>query len=126
MAHRQAVLNRWLHRLDGQSTARQAAALARLAATASPSRIGALEALGRGAAGTTKRLAMMAMNRAAGRPFDAPLRQPRRQGGVEVNELGYADRLVRQPDVEAWCRRLREFRRSQRPGERPSLDRKRA
>jgi hypothetical protein len=52
----------------------------------------------------------MGVNAAAGRGFDLPLARPTRHAGVEVNELGYADRLVRQPDVERWCERIRKFR----------------
>ena len=57
-----------------------------------------------------KRLAQMGLNTALGRAFDTPLTRPAQHGGVEVNELGYADRLVRQPDVERWCRTIRRLR----------------
>ncbi len=109
-AGRADVLRKWLYRLDGGSTARQAQAIADYLVEARPTprrRPGALGASVRGAA---KRLGQMAINTALGRAFDLPLQRPARKGGIEVNELGYADRLVRQPDVDAWCARLRAFR----------------
>jgi surface carbohydrate biosynthesis protein len=109
-ANRAAVLRKWLFELDGGSTARQAAALARLAATGGAAPRRNPVAFGPLLRGAAKRLGQMAINRAVGRPFDLPLSKPASHGGIEVNELGYADRLTRQPDVAAWCARLRAFR----------------
>jgi hypothetical protein len=109
-AGRAQVLRRWLHRIDGESTARQAQAIADYIADAAPAPRRRPLALGRMGRGAPKRLAQMAVNTALGRDFDAPLRPPPRHHGVEVNELGYADRLVRQSDVNAWTERLRRFR----------------
>ena len=106
-AARAVVLRKWLHRLDGLSTARQANAIADYVAGAAPVPRRRPLAVGRGAA---KRLGQMALNAALGRAFDLPLRRPDHHGGIEINELGYADRLVRQPDVDAWVTRLRGFR----------------
>jgi surface carbohydrate biosynthesis protein len=109
-ASRAAVLTRWLYRLDGRSTVRQAAAIAELAArrTATPRRNPL--AYGWHLRGAAKRLGLMAVNRARGAPFDAALTKPATVAGIEVNELGFADRLTRQPDVVHWCATLREFR----------------
>jgi hypothetical protein len=109
-AGRAQVLRRWLYRLDGRSTARQAQAIADYIAVASPSPQRRPFALGRFGRGAPKRLAQMMVNHMLGRSFDLPLRQPAKHAGIEVNELGYADRLVRQPDVNAWTDRLRRFR----------------
>jgi hypothetical protein len=109
-AHRAALLRKWLYRLDGQATARQAAIIADFVRAGRAPRRRPL-ALGPSLRGATKRLAQMAVNTALGRGFDLPLAPPRRHDGVEINELGYVDRLTRQPDVEAWCARLRSLRR---------------
>jgi len=109
-AARAQVLRRWLYRLDGQSTAMQAKAIVECMAAAVPSPKRRPLALGRFGRGAPKRLAQMAVNTVMGRSFDLPLRAPVKHAGVEVNELGYADRLVRQPDVDAWTERLRRFR----------------
>ena len=109
-AGRAQVLGRWLHRLDGKSTARQAQAIAGHIAEAAPMPCRRPLALGRFGRGAPKRLAQMAVNAALGRDFDLPLRPPRLHHGIEVNELGYADRLVRQSDVNGWTERLRRFR----------------
>lgn len=108
-AGRAQVLSRWLHRIDGESTARQAQAIADYIAQAAPVTRRRPFALGRMGRGVPKRLARMAVNAAMGRDFDAPLGRPTRHNGIEVNELGYADRLVRQSDVNAWTERLRRF-----------------
>jgi hypothetical protein len=52
----------------------------------------------------------MGLNTVLGRGFDQPLTRPAHHEGVEINELGYADRLVRQPDVERWCATIRQLR----------------
>jgi surface carbohydrate biosynthesis protein len=116
VASRAAVLERWLYRLDGRSTLRQAAVIAELAAqrTARPRRNPL--AFGWQLRGAAKRLAQMAVNRARGRPFDAAMAKPATVAGIEVNELGFADRLTRQPDVLLWCATLREFRARQAGG----------
>jgi surface carbohydrate biosynthesis protein len=111
-AGRAKVLRTWLHELDGQSTARQARAIADLVSNGRISPRRNPLALGRSVRGAAKRLALMSLNTVAGRPFDMPVSAPPREGGIEVNELGYADRLVRQPDVDRWCARLRQFRAS--------------
>jgi surface carbohydrate biosynthesis protein len=109
-AARAAVLRKWLHRVDGGSTARQAQAIADfLSGGASEPKRRPL-ALGSYARGAVKRLGTMALNTALGRAFDQPLVAPPREHGIEVNELGYVDRLVRQPDVVEWTARLRRFR----------------
>jgi surface carbohydrate biosynthesis protein len=110
-AGRAAVLRRWLHLLDGQSTARQAAAIATFVSSAALTPKRRPLALGVYGRGAVKRLGQMAVNTALGRPFDRPLVDPATHDGIEVNELGYADRLVRQPDVAAWTARLRQLRR---------------
>jgi hypothetical protein len=119
-AGRAHVLRRWLYRLDGQSTARQAQGIAAYIAAAAPSARRRPFALGRFGRGAPKRLAQMALNQMLGRSFDLPLRQPSKHAGIEVNELGYADRLVRQPDVDAWTERLRRFR-AETPSDRPGI-----
>jgi surface carbohydrate biosynthesis protein len=111
-ASRAALLRRWLHHLDGQSTRRQARAIASLIEHERIEPRRSPRALGPALRGACKRLAIMAINAARGRPFDMPLTAPAREGGIEVNELGYADRLVRQPDVDLWCERLRQLRAS--------------
>jgi surface carbohydrate biosynthesis protein len=120
-AMRAQVLRRWLYRLDGESTARQAAAIADYITVASPSPRRRPLALGRLGRGAPKRLARMAANAVLGRSFDLPLRTPAKHDGIEVNELGFADRLVRQPDVDAWTARLRKFR-SEHPIRQPVAD----
>jgi hypothetical protein len=110
LAGRREVLSKWLYRLDGQSTARQARAIAAFLAADAPSPRRSLLALGGSARGAIKRLAQMGVNTVLGRGFDLPLAAPTHHRGVEVNELGYADRLVRQPDVERWCRTIRNLR----------------
>ncbi|MEO6235369.1 MAG: surface carbohydrate biosynthesis protein [Vicinamibacterales bacterium] len=111
-AARRTVLEKWLNRLDGRSTARQAAAIAALAGSGGATPRRNPFAFGPQLRGAGKRLAQMALNRALGRPFDLPLSAPATHGGVEVNALGYADRLARQSDVDAWCATLRAFRAS--------------
>jgi surface carbohydrate biosynthesis protein len=99
-------LQRWLFRVDGQSSCRQAAILADLAASRQRSiRVRPLT-LGRSLKGAARGLAAMAVNRLAGRPFDAAIAR-RRVAGPEVNELGYIDRVTRQPDIDRWCQILR-------------------
>jgi surface carbohydrate biosynthesis protein len=107
---RREVLRKGLYRLDGQSTVRQARSIADLLASTAPSPRRSLLALGPASRGALKRLAQMGVNAALGRAFDLPLARPTHHHGVEINELGYADRLVRQPDVERWCARIRKLR----------------
>lgn len=109
-AARADVLRKWLHRLDGQSTARQASAIASYVAAKAPAPRRNPLALGPAARGAAKRLAQMGLNTLLGRGFDLPLTRPAHHEGIEVNELGYADRLVRQPDVERWCATIRRLR----------------
>lgn len=111
-AGRSEVLRKWLHRVDGHSTARQAKAIAALIGRERIEPRRKPLALGWSLRGASKRLAIMALNAGRGVPFDMPLTTPLREGGIEVNELGYADRLVRQPDVDVWCERLRVVRAS--------------
>jgi surface carbohydrate biosynthesis protein len=119
-AARAQVLRRWLYRLDGQSTARQAQVIADYIAVARPSPRRRPLALGRFGRGAPKRLAQMAVNAMLGRSFDMPLTAPVRHAGIEVNERGYADRFVRQPDVNAWTARLRRIR-AESPRDRPTI-----
>jgi len=105
-AGRMAHLRRWLFQVDGQSANRQAALLAPLAAVRQQSvRLRPLT-FGRSLKGVVRGFAVMAVNRLAGRPFDAAVSR-RAAAGPEVNELGYIDRVTRQPDVERWCQVLR-------------------
>lgn len=109
-AARHAVLTRWLHTLDGSATARQARVLADIARRHSTAPRRRPSAFGKELKGAVKRLAHMGLNTALGRSFDLPFKKPRQEAGIAVNALGYADRFTRQPDVERWCRQIREFR----------------
>jgi hypothetical protein len=113
-AGRARVLRTWLHEIDGQATARQAQAIADLVSNGRMTPRRNPLALRRSLPGAAKRLALMSLNTGMGRPFDMPFSAPARAGGIEVSELGYADRLVRQLDVDRWCARLRQFRASAR------------
>jgi hypothetical protein len=104
-AGRDRHLRRWLFRVDGHCSSRQAALLAPLAAERRGSvRLRPL-AFGRSLRGAARGTITMAANGVMRRPFDAPLTW--RSGQPAVNELGYIDRVTRQPDVERWCAALR-------------------
>jgi surface carbohydrate biosynthesis protein len=104
-AGRDAHLRRWLFRVDGQCSSRQAALLAPLAAERRGSVRMRPLAFGRSLKGAARGLMTMAVNGVMRRPFDAALTL--RSGKPAVNELGYIDRVTRQPDVDRWCVALR-------------------
>jgi hypothetical protein len=105
-AGRDAHLRRWLFRVDGQCAYRQAEILAGLAAERRPSVRFRPLTFGRSLKGAVRGMAVMGVNRLARRPFDAAIAR-RTAAGAQVNELGYIDRVTRQPDVERWCGILR-------------------
>jgi surface carbohydrate biosynthesis protein len=107
---RAAHLRRWLHQVDGRSTERQARVLAEFVSARRPAPRLVPAAFAGRLGSVLKGAALMGLNSLFGRPFDQSLSFGRATG-PEINELGYVDRVTRQPDVEAWAARLRQFRR---------------
>lgn len=108
-AGRTAHLSRWLYRVDGASAARQAQAIASFVAGRRFVPSQPLRSLGSARGSAIRGMIAMRCNQMLGRHFDASLRPEKRHAGLQINMLGYVDRIARQPDVEDWCRRLREF-----------------